>query len=436
MTSSSAQRSWYWYDWANSAFVTTTSTVLIGPYLTSVAERASVGGHVHLFGVPISPGSLVPYTVTTSTVISAIVLLFIGAIADQLKRPARLLGVFAAVGALAASGLYFVAGTNWQLGVALLIVANLCLAASLTIYDALLVAISTPQERDRVSSRGWAFGYLGGGLLLAANLYLVSSPSQFGLTLEDAVRVCMLSAGLWWLIFTAIPVIGLWNVSQRASAHTVPLGLAVRGSVQQLRHTLAHVRGYPQTLRFLLAYLFFNDGVQTVIACASIYGAAELGFGSSQLMTTILLVQFVACGGALLFGRLARLVGAKKAILTSLVLWLAVVTAAFFMPRGAFTLWLVLAVGIGIVLGGSQALSRSLYSRLVPHGREAEYFSLYQAMERGTSWFGTLAFGLVHQLTDSYRLAIVALMLFFVLGGAILRTVDVRDGEAAATGSA
>ena len=158
------------------------------------------------------------------------------------------------------------------------------------------------------------------------------------------------------------------------------------------------------------------------------YGAEQLGFSTNQLIETILLVQIVAFGGALLFGRLARRYGARDVVLSSLVLWAGVVAIGFFLPRGQFTLWLGLAVLIGVVLGGSQALSRSLYSQLVPRGREAEYFSLYQACERGTSWFGTLLFGLVHQLTDSYRPAILALLVFFVLGGLILRTVDVRQG--------
>lgn len=441
MKSTSAQRSWYWYDWANSAYVTTTSTVLIGPYLTYVARSAACprmgpdetcAATLNVLGLSIAPGSLVPYTVTASTIISAVVLLVIGAVVDQLRHPARVLGLFALGGAAAASGLFFVAGTNWQLGVALVIIANLCLGASLIVYDAMLVKTAAPDERDRVSSSGWALGYLGGGLLLAANLYLVSA-LPFSMSTDEAVRVSMLSAGLWWGTFTLIPVLGLRRVTLRSQSSAVPVGVAVRGSLRQLRSTLGHLRGYPQTWKFLVAYLFFNDGIQTVISSASLYGSEELHFGESQLIVTILLVQFVAFGGALLFGRLAQRLGAQRAILLSLLLWTAVVLIAFVMPSRQFALWLGLAVGIGLVLGGSQALSRSLFSRLIPHGREAEYFSLYQAMERGTSWFGTLAFGVVHQLTGSYRLSIVALMIFFVVGGLLLRSVNVAAGERAVT---
>jgi UMF1 family MFS transporter len=181
-----------------------------------------------------------------------------------------------------------------------------------------------------------------------------------------------------------------------------------------------------------VAYLFFNDGIQTVISASSVYGAEELRFSDSQLIEIILLVQFVAFGGALLFGRLARRFGAWRVVLNSLALWTLVVTIAFFVPTGGFLIFVGLAVLIGIVLGGSQALSRSMYSQLVPRGREAEFFSLYQAMERGTSWFGTLVFGLVHQFTQSYRWAIIALIVFFVVGGLLLSRVRMREGIIAA----
>jgi UMF1 family MFS transporter len=179
---------------------------------------------------------------------------------------------------------------------------------------------------------------------------------------------------------------------------------------------------------FLLAYLFFNDGIQTVIYASSIFGQEELGFAPGQLITTILLVQFVAFFGALTFGRIAGRIGARRTILGGLVLWCVVVAFGFVLPEGRFALFLALAALIGLVLGGTQALSRSLYSQLVPVGRQAEYFSLYQAAERGTSWFGTLTFGLVFQLTGSYRSAIVALVVFFVVGGVLLARVDVRRG--------
>ena len=435
------QRSWYWYDWANSAYVTTTATVLIGPYLTAVAKAAACPGlpdggacttDLDVLGVPVSPGSLVPYTLTVSTIISAVVLIFVGAIADRSPRPTRLLGAFAWAGALAGSALFLVAGSSWQLGVVLLVLANLCLGSSLVIYDSLLCRIAAPDERDRVSSRGWALGYAGGGLLLALNFVLLNVHDALGLTQGMAVRVSLLSAGLWWGGFTLVPVLGLRDVRGTTATPVARQAGVVGGSLRQLARTFGELRQYPQTLLFLLAYLFFNDGIQTVIGTSSLDGTEELKFAQSTVLGVFLLVQFIAFGGALLFGRLARSYGARRVVLASLVLWTLVVTIAFFVPARALGVFVALAVLIGIVLGGSQALSRSLYSQLIPRGREAEFFSLYQAMERGTSWFGTLVFGLVHQVTDSYRWAIVALIAFFAVGGVLLARVRMREGIQAA----
>ena len=490
------KRPWYWYDWANSAFVTTVGTVLFGPYLTTVAKKAAcpdqdtdlrcatnlhvvpaaadlpgwvwrgalvltvlgllllVAGVAQLmrdrpaplpFGVPLGaaglgavllvltapldPGSVASYTVTLSTILSAVLLVLVGAVADRTPRPARLLGGFAWTGALAASLLFFLDGQNWRFGAGMMILATIALGSSLVVYDAILCRIASPDDRDAVSSKGWALGYLGGGLLLALNLLIVSAPGLIGVDKGTAVRISLLSAGLWWGLFTIIPVKGLWDLRGAGiRGNDVPTAGIVRGSWVQLGHTFRDMRAFPQTLLFLAAYLFFNDGIQTVITSSSLYGAEQLKFEQSQLIALILLVQFVAFGGALLFGRLARSYGAWRTVLGSLVAWSLIVVAAFFLPAKAFVPFIALGVLIGIVLGGSQALSRSLFSQLVPKAREAEFFAFYQAMERGTSWFGTLLFGLVHQVTGSYRPAIVALIVFFVAGFVLLRRVDVRQG--------
>jgi MFS transporter, UMF1 family len=435
------QRAWYWYDWANSAYVTTTLTVLMAPYLTVIAKKAAcptlpsdVACHtnLHVIGIPVDPGSLVFYVLTFSTVVSALVLIFIGALADRSPKPVRLFAAFAWSGAVAACAMFLVSGDSWALGVVLLIFANLCLGSSLVIYDSLLCRIAEPDDRDRVSSRGWAWGYLGGGLLLALNLGLLTLDKQLGISQGTAVRISLLSAGLWWAVFTAIPVVGLRDLRGAAVGTAQERASVITGSLTQLASTFRELRSYPQTLLFLLAYLFFNDGIQTVISSSSVYGAEELKFSNSQLIEIILLVQFVAFGGALLFGRLAARFGAWQVVLDSLVLWTLVVAIAFFVPSKAFLMFAGLAVLIGIVLGGSQALSRSMYSQLIPRGREAEFFSLYQAMERGTSWFGTLVFGLVHQFTHSYRWAIIALVMFFAVGGILLSRVRMREGIVAA----
>lgn len=434
------QRAWSWYDWANSAFVTTTGTVLISPYLTALARAdacpdlaagATCANDLSVLGVPIAVGSVAPYTITLSTLVSAVILLLVGAIADRSDNPTRLLGGFAWAGSIAAMSMFFLTGSNWQLGVLLLIAANLCLGASIVVYDALLVRVAHPDERDKVSSRGWALGYAGGGLLLALNLGLLQMHESLGITEGMAVRISLLSAGLWWAIFTLIPVIGLRHLptgpGRVANANQ---GSGLAGVLRELGQTFRELKHYPQTLMFLLAYLFFNDGIQTVIYSASLYGSEQLKFDSSQLILTILLVQFVAVAGALLFGYLASQMGAKKTVLGGLAIWVAVVLFAFFVPAGAFILWLACAACIGLVLGGTQALSRSMYSQLVPIGKESEFFSFYQAMERGTSWFGTLAFGLTFQFTGSYRLAILVLIVFFVVGGLLLLRVNMRQGIA------
>ena len=434
------QRSWYWYDWANSAYVTTTAAVLFAPYLTSVAERAAgceVGKdapdctlNLDVLGVSISPGSLVFYLVTIATILSALVLPVVGAAADRSARKATLLGYYAWGGSFFAAMMFFVAGTNWQLGAGLLILATLGLGSSLVVYDAILCEIATPDERDRVSSRGWARGYLGGGLLLAANfgLLTVMGDSDEGTTW--AVRISLLSAAVWWAAFTIIPVRGIRN---RPPVNVVPEhGGLVRESFGQLWQTLKDLRNYPVTMTFLVGYLFYNDGIQTVIYAASVYGEKQLGFEKSTVLSAFLVVQFVGVAGALLFGKIAESRGARKVILAGLGIWILVVTLGYFAPEENFPVFLLLAASIGLVLGGTQALSRSFFSLLIPRGREAEYFSLYQAAERGTSWLGTLVFGLVHQWTDSYRPAIFALMAFFVVGGALLAKVDPARGIAEA----
>jgi UMF1 family MFS transporter len=430
------QRAWYWYDWANSAYVTTIATVLLAPYLISVAEQAACGyvgsdirscdAGLQVLGLSIAPGALPSYLVTFSTLLSAFLLPMVGAIADRTANKKGLLAGLAWSGSSFAALLFFCTGGNWQIGAVAVIGANLCLGASTVVNDSILPLISEEHERDRVSSRGWAWGYLGGGLLLVANLGLVLGHESLGLDKALAVRISMLSAAAWWAGFTVIPFLRLSN---HPVEHPDPVrGGLVRASFGQLWLTLKDLPRYPTALTFLLAYLFFNDGIQTVIASASTYGEKELGFSTSVLIGTILVVQFVAIAGALAFGRAAARWGTKRAILTGLVGWMLIVTAALVVPERALVPFLALAVGIGLVQGGTQALARSYFSLFIPRGREAEFYSFYHALDRGTSWFGTLTFGLVYQFTGSYRPAIFALVLFFVVGGALLLRVDTARG--------
>ena len=441
MGSTRQQRAWYFYDWANSAYITTTATVILGPYLTSLATRAACpdlpAGEVcttpvNLLGLWVLPGAVHPFLVTISTIVTLVALLIIGVVADRSPRPQLWLGGLAWVGAAAASAMFFLADTNWQLGAVLMIIANLCVGSSQVIYDGILVRVAAPDDRDRVSSRGWALGYLGGGLLLALNLVLMTAYESFGISYALAIRISLLSAGLWWGLFTIIPVLGLRALPQRAEDELELRAQVRRSPLRQLANTFADLRNYPQTMLFLAAYLFYNDGIQTVIGQSSLYAQSELGMSTSNVMVTFLLTQFVAFGGALLFGRVAGRLGAKRTVLIGIAIWFGVVAVAFFLPVGVFGALLALGAAIGLVMGGTQALSRSMYSQLVPRGREAEYFSFYQAMERGTSWLGTLTFALVFQFSQSYRFAIVALVVFFLVGGLLLTRVDMRKGIVAA----
>ena len=427
------QRAWYWYDWANSAYFTTIGTVLFAPYMIVVAKEAApdcgAPGCVQkldVLGLSVAAGSLPGYLVAFATIFGALLLPVVGAIVDRSPRKKLHMAAYAWVGSLFAGSLFFMTGDSWQIGAVAIVVSNVMVGCSLVSYSAILVDISTENERDRVSSRGWAWGYLGGGLLLAVNLVMVLMHDTFGVTEGFAVRVSMLSAAVWWAAFTVIPFLGLRN---RPPSHAVPVeGTPFRRSFGQLYVTFREMRDFPMTLTFLLAYLFYNDGIQTVITSASTYGAEQLDLSQTILIATILLVQFVAFGGALLFGRLAQTYGAYTMILAGTGFWMVIVVLAFFLPSGEAAPFLVLAVGIGIVLGGTQALSRSFFSLLIPRGREGEYFSLYQACERGTSWFGSLLFALMFQLTGSYRPSIIALIVFFVLGGFFLLRLDPKRG--------
>jgi UMF1 family MFS transporter len=431
---------WYFYDWANSAFSTTVITVFLGPFLTTVTERAAgcalgadnCDGRVHPFGVTIAAGSYYPYLVSLSVLLTVFVLPVMGAIADRTPRKKPLLATTAFIAAAATICMAFVTGDRYLLGGLLFLIANISGGASIVVYNSFLPQLAGPDDRDKVSSRGWALGYLGGGLLLAFNLVAVTLLSVDGdhqRTL-DIARWCIVSAGVWWAAFTLVPL--AWLREHPGAEADRGNGNVLLDGFRQLGHTIRNLRAYPLTLYFLLAYLIYNDGIQTVIALASQYGTEELDLSQSTLIITILLVQFLAFGGALLLGALAARMGARKTIVFSLALWLLVVVAAYFLPAGEPVPFMLLGVAIGLVLGGSQALSRSLFSQLIPDGREGEYYGFYEISDKGTSWLGPLAFGLVYQLTNSYRIGIVSLVVFFVVGGVLLATVPIRRAIVAA----
>ncbi|MGW3147940.1 MFS transporter [Streptomyces sp. NPDC001177] len=422
------QRGWYFYDWACSVYSTSVLTVFLGPYLTSVAESAAdADGFVHPLGIPVRAGSFFAYTVSLSVILAVVVMPLVGSAADRSGRKKPLLAAAAYTGAAATTGMFFLGGDRYVLGGLLLIVANAAQSVAMMLYNAYLPQIAPPEERDAVSSRGWAFGYAAGSLVLVANLVLYMAHDSFGVSETTAVRICLAAAGLWWGAFTLIPLRRLRDRRSTAAGTGARAGAgATSAGLRQLVATVRDMRRHPLTLAFLLAYLVYNDGIQTVISQASVYGSEELGLGQSTLIGAVLLVQVLAVAGALGMGRLARTYGAKRTILGSLVAWTVTLGAGYFLPAGAPAWFFVLASGIGLVLGGSQALSRSLFSHLVPPGKEAEYFSAYEMSDRGMSWLGPLLFGVTYQLTGSYRSAIISLVAFFVIGFALLARVPVR----------
>jgi UMF1 family MFS transporter len=337
--------------------------------------------------------------------------------------------IFAYLGAAATIGMWFLVGDRYLLGSVLFLFANICFGASIVVYNSFLPQLAAPDARDAVSSIGWAIGYLGGGLLLALNLGALLLHEQLGLKEADVVRYCIVSAGIWWAAFTTVPLLTLRN---RPPAEGVARGFVLTEGFRQLWHTLKGMRAFPLTLLFLLAYLVYSDGIATVVALSATYGSDELKLGPETLVMTILVVQFVAFGGAIGMGKVAARFGAWRTVLTCLVLWSLVITAAFFLPARQVVPFLLLGVGIGIVLGGSQALSRSLFSQLVPKGKEGEYFGIYEITDKSTSWLGPLLFGVAYGVTESYRVAIISVILFFAVGFVLLLLVPMRRAIVAA----
>jgi len=421
------QRGWYLYDWANSPYFTSVLLVFLGPYLTALAKSAAdANGFIHPFGIPVDARSLYPYLISISVAGQVIFLPVVGAIADYGHRKKELLALTAFLGSAATVAMFFIQGANYMLGGALLIISNISFGASIVVYNSFLPEIAPPEQRDAISSRGWALGYAGGGLLLALNLLLIANVKKLGITESQGIRISLASAGVWCMVFT-IPV--LLALRNRAQARVPPPGTnRVVIAFRQLVHTLKDARRFPQTLLFLAAYMIYNDAIQTVLAVAGQFGTDALKIPISQLATAILMAQFVGIFGAVGFGKLSARIGTKFAIATALVVWALILIYIYALVSTVLQFFLVVA-GIAIVMGGSQALSRSLFAQMVPKGKEAEYFSIYEISDKGTSWLGPMFYGLALQWTGSYQAAILSLIVFFAAGLAILSRVDVKKGE-------
>jgi UMF1 family MFS transporter len=420
---------WYFYDFAASAFSTTVVTVFLGPYLTTIAENAAVDGIIDPLGIRMNPGSFFFYCTSISVILQVFFMPLVGAITDYTGRKKQMLGFFAFIGAFATMGLYFLTGKNYMLGGGLFILGNLCYGIAIVALDSILNDIASEKDRDKVSSSGFAFGYVGGGILLALNLVLFSSVDEADIGM--AVRISLASAGVWWAIFTIFPM--LW-IRKYKIRNDVPEGESLVGvGFKQLWHTVKDLKNYPMTLTFLIAFLIYNDGVQTVLIAATPFGEKELGLSTATMTTVILMVQFVAFIGAFFFSWLSGKIGSKNTILVTLVIWSIGLIYAYAFLDGEAGFYALGAL-IGFVMPGTQAISRSLYSRLIPVGKEAEYFSLYEVAERGTSALGPLIFGLSYDLTNSYRFAVLSLIIFLVLGGIILLFFNSKRAELEAKG--
>lgn len=418
---------WTMYDWANSAFSTTVVTALLGPYILALATSSETP--MSFFGITIEPAAIFPFAASLSVFLQVFFLPLLGTIADYTHLKKKLLITFAYVGAIATIFLFFVQadmpllGTNGAIlfAAVLAIVANLCFGGAIVFYNGFLPEIASPDQRDKISSRGFAMGYLGGGLLLLLNLGLLTMMEDTGL----AVRISLASAGIWWILFTYL--FPQKRLKQREAARSLPEGSNLLShGIKQILNTLNELwKKYPSTLHFLIAYLIYNDGIQTVIIVSTAFAADELGVPTDKLLLLVLMIQFVAFFGALGFGWLAGRFGAKKTIMLNLIIWSGIVIYAYLVLETETQLFIIGFV-LALVLGGSQALSRSLFSQMIPAHQESEFFGFYEISERGTSWLGPLAFAAAVQLTGSQRVAIVSLIIFFVLGLILLSTVNVK----------
>jgi UMF1 family MFS transporter len=423
------RQAWYLYDWANSAYSTTVITLFLGPFLTELAKSVSKNNLVSIFGVLVPAGSIFPYSISISVLLQAFFLPLVGAIADYTKYKNLLLALFTFIGAVSTILFFVISGNIFLFGAVLLIISNVSFGASVVIYNSLLNEISTVNEREEVSSKGWAVGYIGGGLLLIFNLLIFTNNQSLGISQDFSVRLNIALAGIWWGLFS-LPVIFAFSNSKKANkGNTGNFSKKIfANSFKQLIGTFKDAKNYPITLMFLLAYLFYNDGVQSVISLSSQFGQEELHLNMLFLTIVILVVQFVAAFGAILFLKLSKMFSEKKSILIAITIWIFIIIYAFGFLKGQ-TDFFILAMCIAIVMGGIQSISRSLYSKLIPQSKESEYFSIYEISEKGTSWLGPFAFGLTYQLTFSYRFAILSLLIFFLIGGLILFFTKVNPSK-------
>lgn len=407
--------SWALYDWANSAFAT---TVIAGFFPVFLKSYWSAGQDVTFSTFWLGVG-----TAVASLLVAAVAPL-LGAVADRRGARKRFLLFFAAMGIVMTASLAALAQGAWLAAIAVYVAAVIGFSAANVFYDALLVFVAAPRRRDVVSALGYALGYLGGGLLFALNVWMAVSPATFGLAdAGQAVRLSFLLVAGWWAIFS-VPIL-LFVKEPRTAERTTALE-AMAAAVGQIRRTFGHLRRLRVAALFLAAYWLYIDGVDTIVHMAVDYGLS-IGLPQGALIQALLITQFVGFPAAIAYGWLGERIGAKAGILAGVGAYAAITVGGYFMrTEGHFY---ALAVAIGLVQGGVQALSRSLFSRLIPPGQSGEFFGFYNMLGKFAAVLGPLLMGVTARLTGSPRASILSVLLLFVAGGLLLLLVDVRAGE-------
>jgi MFS transporter, UMF1 family len=414
-------RAWAMYDWANSAFQTTIIAAIFPIYFQKVAAADLPG--------PVATARFA-WATTISIVIVAVVAPLLGAIADYAAVKKRFLAVFLAIGVAATGAMYFIGRGDWQLALLLFVIGNVGVAASIVFYESILPHLVGEDELDRVSAAGYAMGYIGGGVLLAINIVMMSAPGLFGFaSREVAVRASFASVAIWWAVFSIPLFRQVPEPRRQLERDEAPSGNPLSTAARRLVETFVELRRYRQAFILLLAFLLYNDGIQTIIRMATIYGT-EIGINDNAMIAALLVTQFIGVPFAFLFGMFAGKVGAKSAVFVGLAVYSLITVLGYFMHSA--TQFFALAILVGMVQGGTQALSRSLFASMIPRHKSSEFFAFFGVFERYAGILGPAIFAWVVEHSGTSRNAILSVVVFFVVGGALLTLVNVEEGRRAA----
>ena len=412
---------WAFFDWANSAFALVITAAIFPGYFVAITDET-----VRVFGIEMSNSSLYAYAISGSYFLIALFSPLLSGIADYGGRRKFFLKFFTVMGSVACLSLYFFKGMD-QLAVGTVgfMIAMIGFAGGLVFYNAFLPVIVTEDQYDRVSARGFSFGYIGSVILLISNLTMIIFYDRFGFPDQgSATRFSFLTVGIWWIGFAMIPFKRLPSDEKQKDTPD----LLKRGA-QELRKVWKAVKHQKDTKNFLFSFFCYSAGVQTVLFLAATFAEKELEFGTGELIGVVLLLQLVAIVGAVSFARLSEWKGNKVALITMLMIWVAICIVGYFVQdKGQFY---AIAASVGLVMGGIQSLSRSTYSKLIPEETKdpTSYFSFYDVLEKVAIIIGTFSFGFVEQVTGSMRLSLLVLGSFFIAGLLILLTVKIKRGE-------